>query len=176
MSLRRLVLISHRWIGLGTSGILGILGVTGAVMVWGGDHWLRRMTGRLHETLALGSTGEWIVVIATAAAVFLQIGGVFLWWKRTAKPAPAAPGWRRRWLDLHQAAGALGLWIMLALAGTGVAMDLTAPGSVRRTVVDLHSGRRFSLPVKALYAMGSLGFLIQGATGVMIWWRPRPRR
>lgn len=176
MSLRRFVLITHRWIGLGTSVVLGVAGATGALMVWGGDYWLKRVAGLVHETLALGRVGEWLVLAGTAGAILLQIGGVYLWWKRTAVSAPGAPGWRRTFLDLHQAVGGLGLWIMLALAATGVGLALTEPGPLRRTMVDLHSGRRYSIPVKALYAGASLGFLVQGVTGVLIWWRPRPRR
>jgi len=174
MTSRRFVLITHRWIGLSTSIILVIAGATGAVLAVPGPDLLRRAASRLHETLALGSVGNMIVLTATAAAIVLQLGGVWLWWKRKSFAVRLSAGWRRMVIDLHHSAGALGLVLMLVLAVTGVGMTMIAPGPARRLFVDLHTAREYALPVKLLYALGSLGFLVQGVTGVLMWWRPRP--
>jgi uncharacterized iron-regulated membrane protein len=44
----------------------------------------------------------------------------------------------------------------------------------RRVILAWHTSKGFPLPVKVLYAVGTLGFLVQGVTGVAMWWRPRP--
>lgn len=106
----------------------------------------------------------------------LQLGGVWLWWKRKSFAVRLSAGWRRAVIDLHHSAGALCLVLMLVLAVTGVGMTLFAPGPERRMFVDLHTARQYALPVKVLYALGSLGFLVQGVTGVLMWWGPRPGR
>ena len=176
MTSRRFVLITHRWIGLSTSIILVIAGATGAVLAVPGPDLLRRAASRLHETLALGSVGNMIVLTATAAAIVLQLGGVWLWWKRKSFAVRLSAGWRRAAIDLHHSAGALGLVLMLLVAVTGVGMTMIAPGPERAMFVDLHTARKYALPAKVLYALMSLGFLVQGVTGVLMWWRPRPGR
>jgi uncharacterized iron-regulated membrane protein len=172
---RRLILVTHRWIGLSTSLVLIIAGATGAMMVWGFQSEFRRMVGRIHENLALGSLGTWIVVLATAGAIVLQFGGVILWWKRRTFTVRTSAGWRAAVVDLHHAVGALGLLLMLVIAATGVGMRMVDPGSVRRTIVDFHTSRRFPLAIDIVYAIGSLGFVVQGMTGIAMWWKPRPR-
>ena len=174
MTSRRFVLITHRWIGLSTSIILAIAGATGAVLAVPGPDLLRRAASRLHETLALGSVGNMIVLTATAAAIVLQLGGVWLWWKRKSFAVRLSAGWRRAVIDLHHSAGALGLVLMLLVAVTGVGMTMFTPGPERAMFVDLHTARKYAMPVKFLYALVSLGFLVQGVTGVLMWWRPRP--
>jgi uncharacterized iron-regulated membrane protein len=176
MTSRRFVLLTHRWIGLSTSVVLAIAGATGAVLAVPGPDLLRRVASRLHETLALGSVGNVIVLTATGAAVVLQLGGVWLWWKRKSFAVRFSAGWRRAVTDLHHSAGALGLVLMLLVAVTGVGMTMFTPGPERAMFVDLHTARKYALPIKILYALGSLGFLVQGVTGVLMWWRPRPGR
>ena len=174
MTPRRFVLLTHRWIGLSTSVVLVIAGATGAVLALPGPDLLRRAASRLHETLALGSIGNLIVLTATGAAVVLQLGGVWLWWKRKSFAVRLSAGWRRMVIDLHHSAGALGLVLMLLVAVTGVGMTMFTPGPERAMFVDLHTARKYALPVKVVYALVSLGFLVQGVTGVLMWWRPRP--
>ena len=174
MTSRRFVLVTHRWIGLSTSIVLAIAGATGAVLAVPGPDLLRRAASRLHETLALGSVGSVIVLTATGAAIVLQLGGVWLWWKRKSLAVRLSAGWRRTVIDLHHSAGALGLVLMLLVAVTGVGMTMFTPGPERAMFVDLHTARKYAMPVKVLYALVSLGFLVQGVTGVLMWWRPRP--
>lgn len=175
MTWRPFVLITHRWIGLSTSLIIAIAGVTGAVLTVPGPNAVRRIAGPLHEQLALGSFGTWVVVIATGGAVLLQIGGLALWWKRKSLAVRMGAGWRRAVVDIHHSVGALGLLLMLLLAATGAGMKMFTPGPTRRMIVDLHTARSYAVPIKVIYALGSLGFLVQGVTGVLMWWRPRPR-
>ncbi|MEO6222671.1 MAG: PepSY domain-containing protein [Vicinamibacterales bacterium] len=172
-SWRRLLLVTHRWIGLSTSLVLIIAGGTGAMMVWGFQGPFRRSVGRVHENLALGRVGIWIVMIATAGAIVLQLGGVILWWRRKTVRVRTTLGWRTAVIDLHHSVGLLGLLLMLTIAATGVGMRIAGPGPVRRTIVDFHTSRTFPVAVDVLYAMGSLGFLVQGVTGVVMWWKPR---
>lgn len=170
---RRFLLVTHRWIGISTSLVLIIAGATGAMMVWGFQGAFRSSIGRIHENLALGKLGIWIVVLATAGAVVLQLGGVILWWKRKTLSVRTGSGWRTTVIDLHHAVGAIGLLLMLLIAATGVGMRMVGPGPVRRTIVDFHTSRRFPLAIDIAYAIGSLGFVVQGVTGVLMWARKR---
>src|SRR5688572_1320801 len=106
MSFRQLVLVTHRWLGLGSSGILAIVGLTGAFLITPGLP-LRKIAGGLHEKLALGTPGAWIVTIATAAAVLLELGGCFLWWKQKLLRVRSGKGWRQALIDLHHVVGAV---------------------------------------------------------------------
>ena len=170
---RRLILVTHRWIGLSTSLVLIIAGATGAMMVWGFQGEFRRAVGRIHENLALGSLGTWIVVVATAGAILLQLGGLLLWWKRKTVSVRTGAGWKAGVIDLHHAVGVLGLLLMLLLAATGVGMRMVGPGVVRKTIVDFHTSRRFPLAIDIVYAVGSLGFVVQGVTGILMWARKK---
>jgi uncharacterized iron-regulated membrane protein len=175
-SFRRLVLVTHRWLGLASSLILSIVGTTGAALTWPGRSLVQRIAGRLHETLALGSVGWWLVVIATIAAVILQLGGLLLWWRRKLIAIRLGSGWKQGLNDLHHAAGILWLPMMLLLALTGVAMAFVTPDQqpeLRRVVSALHTARDFPAPIKLLYGVGTTGFLIQGLTGVIMWWKTR---
>ena len=176
MKLRRWILITHRWLGLSTSVVLIIAGATGAAMVWSFQGPLRRTIGRVHENLAIGETGTWIVVGATAVSVLLQLGGMILWWKRKTLGVRTRAGWRAAVIDVHHAVGALGLIVMLLIAATGVGMRMVGPGPVRRTIVDFHTSRRFPLAIDILYAIGSIGFVVQGVTGVLMWAKLRGKR
>ena len=72
-------------------------------------------------------------------------------------------------------AGLLGLPLMLLLAATGVGMAFVTPDNqpeLRRVIFDFHTTRGFSTAVKVVYALGTMGFLLQGVTGFVIWWGP----
>ena len=65
---------------------------------------------------------------------------------------------------------------MLLLAVTGVGMAFVTPQNqpqFRRVIFDFHTTRGFSTPIKVVYAVGTTGFLLQGVTGVVMWWKPR---
>jgi uncharacterized iron-regulated membrane protein len=180
MTARELVLVAHRWMGLPSSIILSIVGVTGAMIFLPRSWLLRRIAGRLHDSLALGLVGWWTVVIVTAVAVVLQLSGLCLWWRRKALRLHATRSLRRAAFDLHHAVGFVAFLLMLLLAATGVGRPLIrgidADGrhkQLRSLMTKLHTAESFPLPVKALYALASTGFMIQGITGVIIWWTLR---
>ncbi|MGH9385403.1 MAG: PepSY domain-containing protein [Vicinamibacterales bacterium] len=177
-SVRRLVLITHRWLGLGSSLVLSIAGVTGAFLVWPGSYPIRRLASRLHDTLALGAPGQLIVLIATWAAVILNVGGLYLWWRKKTITVRTTHGLRPALLDLHHAAGALGVLLMLSIAIGAIGMQLARPRSpeLLQTFSSLHTGGRFPIPIKILYTAGSMIFAVQGVTGVVMWWKTRSGR
>ena len=176
MPIRRLVLIAHRWIGLPASVVLAVAGSTGIVLLWPGGGLLKRAAGRLHETLAMGRIGSAIVIGGTIAAVLLQASGLYLWWRRKSFRVRTDLGWITALADLHHASGVVGLAFMLTLAGTAAATALMPIGmapDMRRLLETIHTARAFPAPVKWLYAAGASAFLVQGASGVVMWWNRR---
>ena len=179
MTSRELVLVTHRWLGLSSSVVLAIVGLTGAGLIWPSASLLRRISGRLHEELGLGGLGFWLVVWATVAAVLLELGGVVLWWKRKALAVQTRSGWWRALADFHHPAGVILAPLMLILSVTGVGMAFVTPDNypnLRDVIFRLHTTRDYSTFVKLLYLLGTLGFMVQGVTGVVMWWRRRRRR
>jgi uncharacterized iron-regulated membrane protein len=157
---------------------LGVIGVSGAAIVSTALPG-RSVLGPVHESLALGRLGTWLVVGATCAAVVLELGGTVLWWRRRVWTIRRHLGWRPALIDLHHAAGIVGLVLMLTIAATGVMMPFVTPDNapnLRRWIVDLHTARAYPWPVKAIWAIMALGFLVQAATGVLMWWKPNRRR
>jgi len=131
----------------------------------------------------MGPLGWWIVMIATGLAVILQLGGVWLWWQRKTIGVHTRQGWRRIAFDLHHSVGVLGVVIMLTLAVTGigrVVMRELDPSRrhpfLRSAMIRLHSADGFPAPIKVLYTLGSAGFLVQGATGIVMWSKPSRRK
>ena len=177
MSFRQLVLITHRWLGLGASSVLAIVGMTGTFLV-APDLPLRRFAGPIHERLALGTAGSWLVTLATISAVLLELGGCYLWWKRKLFRVRIGRGWREALTDIHHVAGVVAFALMFLLALSGVGMAFVIPQQhpgLRRVIMDLHTARTFPVPVKLLYVAGTCTFVLQGVTGVVMWWRLRPR-
>ena len=184
MGIRQLILVTHRWVGLATSVVLAIVGGTGALIVWEMPFrgFLRRFLGRLHESLGFSWFGGWpgffgdsVVNIATALAVVLQLGGLALWWKRKTLYVTGRSGLWRLCFDLHHSIGIVLIPLMLVLAVTGTVMAFSTPKEypvlwplMRR----FHTGH-FGFPIEVVYAIASLGFVAQGVTGVVVWWKPR---
>jgi uncharacterized iron-regulated membrane protein len=173
--MRRWLLFVHRWLGLGTSLILAVVGTTGTIMVWPGNSVAHRMAESLHVSLAMGRPGRFIVIIVTGLAVVLQITGVWLWWKRRVFRVRLDAGWRQTVTDLHHTVGALGFVLMLLLAASAVGRVVVKDPDVRPVISRLHTAQGFPLPVRILYAAASMGFLLQGVTGLTMWW-PAKRR
>ncbi|MGE3956205.1 MAG: PepSY domain-containing protein [Vicinamibacterales bacterium] len=171
--LRPFVLTTHRWMGLFSSLILTVAGATGAIMVWPGNSLIRKAAGRLHETLALGRPGALVVLTATAIAVLLELGGLYLWWQRKALRVQVRSGWKRAAFDLHHLVGAVGFVLMIVIATTAVLAFALGPAPTRQTLMRLHTGNPFGTPVRVLYSLASLGFAVQGGSGVVMWLRRR---
>lgn len=174
MTVRHAVLVTHRWMGLGSSLILAAVGGTGAMQVYSTGR-LRDLTGPLHESLFLGRPGTYVVLAATVAALLLDAGGLVLWWRRKVLTVETRFGWRRTLTDLHHVTGLFALVLMVILAATAVMMRFVTPESdpwLRKIIVDLHTTRDYGWALKALFCLGSLGFVVQGVSGLVMWYRP----
>jgi uncharacterized iron-regulated membrane protein len=169
------MVVAHRWMGLATCFVLAIVGATGVPLLFDRGTFIEKVAGRLHETLAMGSVGASIVFVATLNAILLQVSGLYLWWRRKAMRVRWRQGWRRAIFDLHHLAGAAGLPFMLMLAVTGAIMAwpgrLLEP-ELGRMNAAMHTGRTFAWPVQVLYAVFTIGFVVQSVTGFLMWWRP----
>ncbi len=181
MTLRRLILLSHRWLGLANSLVLCIVGLTGAFLIWPKSGLIGRIAGPLHEVLLLSQierawVGWWIVVLSTMVAVLLQLGGLVLWWPRKVIKIRMRSGWTTGLADLHHAAGIVGFPLMLLIAVTGIGIAFVTPErgpELREVIFDLHTTRGYSVPIKVVYTIATLGFLVQGVSGVAMWWGHR---
>ena len=158
--------------------VLAIAGVTGAVLTWREHIELATMLGRyaspLHERLALGKVGYWTVVVATGIAVLLELGGLWLWWKRKTLWPRRGSGFWRLCFDLHHVVGLFLLPLMLVLAVTGFLMAFFGGREYPefyQLLAKFHIGH-FPAPIKVLYTIASLAFAVQGLTGLVMWWRP----
>ena len=183
MDVRQLVLVTHRWLGLATSGVLAIAGVTGVFLIWRERWWWEqsellvfagRVSSPIHERLALGSVGSFVVVTATGLAILMEVGGLILWWRRKTLWVRPGRGWWRMCFDLHHVIGAVFLPLMLMLVVTGFVMGVTHPDDypwLWRFMARLHRGQ-YGFAIELLYALASAGFLVQGLTGLAVWWRP----
>ena len=174
MKLRTFVLTTHRWLGLSVSIIVAVAGGTGSIMVWGGGHFFRRAAGKLHVDLAMGRPGGLVVLVATAAAILLELGGLYLWWSQKKLSIRRRSGWRNVVLDLHHVIGVLGFAVMLALAVTALGMSMGSHAT-REALAPFHTGRSFPVPAKLILALCSLGFVVQAGTGILMWMRRQPR-
>jgi len=179
VTVRNVVLVTHRWLGLVSALVLAIVGATGVVILYGSDieaiGLLRRVSGRLHERLMLGRVGGWIVIITTAASVLLELGGLILWWKKKTVLVRRSNTWLRTWIDLHHAFGIVFLPLMVVIAISGVVMAFVTPNDnaeLRALAVKFHMGR-FPFGLHVLWAVASFGFLLQGLSGAVMWWKVR---
>lgn len=174
MTLRHVVLVTHRWLGLSTGLILTIAGATGTVLVFATGR-LHQVVGPVHTSLAAGRPGTLVVLAATAAAVLLEAGGIVLWWRRKLVTVETRVSWRRGLADLHHVTGIVGLGLMVILAVTAVMIPFVTPESkpwLRTVIIGLHTTRDYGGVVKTLFGAASLGFVVQGVTGIVMWWQP----
>jgi uncharacterized iron-regulated membrane protein len=192
MTFRQFLVVTHRWIGLGAAIVLLVAGGTGALLVWV-QHTDGDTLTRLHTRLLIGEPGEWLVITSTVAAVLLAVGGVILWWRRKIFTVRRDRSAWRTWFDLHHLVGIFGTIVMLLIAASGLGLVLTeeegeeqashpvqtAPevvDPVRRLVHDLHTGSPYPVPVRILYALGSLAFVMQSISGYKMWRKPTSER
>lgn len=189
--MRRLFLVTHRWLGLAAALILAVAGVTGAILVWNRSEAL----AFFHTHLGLGEFGEWLVNGSAIVFLLLAIGGFVLWWRRKVFWPKGGRGWWRYLFDLHHALGVLGLVLTLLIAGSGIGIMIeeeereggeeavaTAPAVSEEErekddlLFQLHTAREFPAPLKVLWAVASLSFVIQAASGFVMWWKPQSGR
>jgi uncharacterized iron-regulated membrane protein len=185
MSFRRVVLVTHRWLGLLSAPILIVVGATGVILTVDFESVpsldrVGRYASALHQQLAfgrigLGRIGHRIVLVATLVAVIMEVGGLVLWWKRKTLAVRLRNGWWCACFDLHHLAGVVCLPVMLLGAGTALAMFIYPPpenAELYRMFRQWHVGR-FPLPLKVIYVLATLGFVVQGVTGFVVWWKPK---
>ena len=155
--------------GIASSIVLVIAGLTGALLIWPiGQPWGSRMA-HLHVNLFMGGPGEIIVLVCTWIGVVLILGGLYLWWKTKTFRIRTASGWRSFVIDLHYSLGVFTLLLTLVIAATGALRAHLGPGRARNVISRFHTTARFPQPVKAAYAVGSLAFVVEGITGVVMW-------
>src|SRR5262245_53177735 len=148
VSFRHFVLVTHRWLGLGSSLLVAIVGGTGALIVWTLPSSLRRIAGQMHTNLGMGRIGMgpiglWIVFAVTVVTAVLVVGGLVLWWKHKIVRIRTTSGWRRVLFDLHHALGFLGFVVMFVLTLTGIGIMVTDSDDsvLRRMIFDFHTTR-----------------------------------
>ena len=191
MSLRQVILVTHRWLGLSAATVLFIVGATGAALVW----WHAPLLGRLHTGLLLRGFGRWLVIGSTIASLLLAIGGLVLWWRRKILTTALGEGWWRITFDLHHLVGLVGCLLMLLIAATGLGLVLVPEGPrrpdrgsglaaapvtggtkdrrLRKRIHSLHTARPYGWPIQALYVLGSAAFAFQAVSGFVMWWKPK---
>lgn len=168
--------------GLVSSLLLIVAGVSGAVLVLPIPDPPREDLIQFHVNLLAGPAGAWAVLAATVVSLLLQIGGLYLWWPSKALPLRANRGWWRLAYDLHNLTGVISVLMMALLAATAVGRVFfryvevpSALWFVPRIVGRLHTAGGFPAPILVIYALGSLAFVAQAVTGALVWWRPARR-
>jgi uncharacterized iron-regulated membrane protein len=119
----RWIAILHRWIGLGAAVVLVIAALTGAILVFSDDSSVLQT----HVRLLAGAQGEWVVTIATIAALILVLSGVLLWWRSPHFVMRRGRSLRAAVYDLHNLTGIYTSIFAFALAATGAFLALDRP-------------------------------------------------
>jgi uncharacterized iron-regulated membrane protein len=173
MTVRQMVLVAHRWLGLATAVFVSIAAASGGVLLWlTTPSPVRRVINRTHESLGLGPPGLVIVQSITALSIVVLLSGLILWWKRKILVVRTDAGWRQSLFDLHHLVGAIGFLFMLVLAGTAVSMVAPRPHrGVFAVLENLHEARNYPAAIKLVYLAGTLAFIVQAVSGVVMWWR-----
>jgi uncharacterized iron-regulated membrane protein len=177
MTARSVLLVTHRWLGLSSSVVLSIVATSGSLLLLPDSFLARRIAGAVHDSLAMGWVGWRVVVAASYVAALLQIGGLALWFKKKTLRVRIDGGPARMARDLHFSVGVICLPIMFVLATTGIGRanrwgggDSAGRSQIRELISRLHTAEDFPWPIKALYMVGSSAFLIQSASGIVMWW------
>jgi uncharacterized iron-regulated membrane protein len=94
------------------------------------ETWLERAIGavqQVHVRLLAGSAGEWMVDLASFAALFSATSGLVLWWKSKRLRVARGSRGRRWWRELHDVTGLYGHLLILALALSGLLLAWEEP-------------------------------------------------
>lgn len=89
------------------------------------EGFMRRVT-ELHLKLMLGSTGAWMVGLATALTLGLAVSGLWLWWPLRIVWFNGRLAFRRFNFELHSIAGLYSSVFLLIVAFTGVTMSFAS--------------------------------------------------
>ena len=169
----RAAFFAHKWLGIFSSAVLAITGLTGALLIWPrAVGVIARVAGPIHERLAIGWIGWWIVVLCTIAAIVIELTGLVIWWKRRIVRVRMTRGWKPFFSDLHHAVGIVTLPMMMLLAVTGVGMSFITPSNypeLRAMIFVAHTTKDLPTLLKLVYLVGTLAFAVQGVTGILMW-------
>jgi hypothetical protein len=132
---RSFVLITHRWLGLTSSVVVSIVGLTGAILVWPGTSLLKRVAARFTNG-SMGKVG-WLVARHGHRRV-TRVGrpGSLVEAKddRGANPS----GWRQGLFDIHHAAGPLACRSCSCRSRSGMAfVTPTSHPALRRVIFSI---------------------------------------
>jgi uncharacterized iron-regulated membrane protein len=153
----------------------------------------------LHDNLLTGTTGRAVNGVGALLFLTLAITGAVVWWPGVGrvghslvpgKPAKSSRFARR----LHNALGIWMLALILLWAVTAVYFsfpdpfervvdyfdddltDFERPDAVVRTLVNLHFGRAWGMPVKLAWVVLGLAPAAMFVTGAITWWARAVRR
>lgn len=192
MTFRRLVLLTHRWVGLGSMAFLAILGATGSLMLLPRKP---RLVGQLHTAFALGRPGAVFAQIVTIASTLMVLAGLVLWWRRRRLTVRLRSGWRLALNDAHHVIGVVSSLLLILLGVSATVMwgsrvpppprptanglrpsepsEIAGRRRVNRLARRLHAADGMGRPVKLVYFVGSSTFVLLGLSGFTMWRAPR---
>lgn len=175
-SFRNLNVVAHRWLGLATSLVLVVAGLTGVLLVWPLGDPFTGTVAHFHVDMGLGRAGALVVLVSTWISVFLIAMGLYLWWQTKRIRIRTGSGWRTLAIDIHYSLGFLTLLITLLIAATGGLRQALSQSTLRKIVSRLHTAAGFPFPIKVVYALGSTVFVVEGVTGVLMWAQKQGRQ
>ena len=148
---RKAIFQIHLWIGMGIGLYVIMISLTGSILVFRRELFIRDEAGRnmgdtplitflldLHDNLLAGETGRTINGIAAILVLLLAISGALIWWPgariwRRSLAVDLRSSWKRLNWSLHSA---LGIWFLLfVLLWGGTGLYLSFPG-IFHTVAD----------------------------------------
>ena len=120
---------------------------------------------RVHTHLLAGIPGQWIVDLATLAALLLLPLGLALWWKRKTMTIDRHRGWRRINLDVHSATGfySLVLAALVTLTGVFIAFEGALHFVTRSQPVRAEALPHSTIPTGAPHADAPLDSIVAAA-------------
>ena len=133
--IRKALFQIHLWTGIGIGLYIVIISVTGSILVYRNELFIRNESGRnmgdtpfitwlldLHDNLLAGDTGRTVNGIAALLIVLLAVTGTVIWWPgirnwRRSLMIDLRSNWKRVNWSLHSA---LGIWFLLFVLMWGV--------------------------------------------------------
>jgi uncharacterized iron-regulated membrane protein len=194
MTFRRLVLVTHRWVGLASMAFLAVLGATGSLMLLPRKP---KIVGQLHTAFALGRRGQPLAEVVTIVGTALVLGGLVLWWRPKRLTVRVRSGWRLALNDLHHVTGVMTSLLLLVMCVSATVMwrtrvpppprptaagaappepaEIASRRRLHRLARQLHAVEGMGKPIKLLYFVGSGSLVLLAVSGFTMWWKPRRR-
>lgn len=133
--IRKALFQIHLWTGIGIGLYIVMISVTGSILVYRNELFIRNQSGRnmgdtpfitwlldLHDNLLAGDTGRTVNGIAALLIVLVAVTGAVIWWPgirnwRRSLMIDLRSNWKRVNWSLHSA---LGIWFLLFVLMWGV--------------------------------------------------------